>query len=93
MAAVIATAFHNLWYQKKIISSNPELKDAGVALSSDIWPCAAQERCSGKGETFRSQLAALVAAPGWAVTLLRAGCCEDELPGLFRGISFGLVWN
>lgn len=89
MAAVIATAFHNLWYQEKLISSSPELKGAGAALSSDIWPCAEQEGCSGRAETFRSQLA----APGWAVTQLRAECCEDELPSLFRVISFCLVWN
>lgn len=48
MAAVIATGFQNLWYQEKLISSNPELKDARAAMSSDIWPCTEQEGGSGK---------------------------------------------
>lgn len=44
-------------------------------------------------ETFRSQLAALVAAPSWAGTQLRAGRFVDELPSLFRVVPSCLVWN
>lgn len=43
-------------------------------------------------ETFRTQLAALVAAPSWAGTQLRAGCSVDELQCLFV-LIFCLVWN
>lgn len=51
------------------------------------------ERDTLENETFRTQWAALVATPSWAVTQLRAGCFADELPSLYRLISFCLVWN
>lgn len=91
MAAAIATASHNLWYQEKLISSSPELKGAGAALSSDIWPWTEQEGCSGKGD-LETQLAALVAgcdtAQGWVLCAWTSKALQRNLFLVWYGIKY-----